>query len=140
MEDLARQSSSFRPITTPMTSNRVLAPFRGLPHIVTGFSAFLGVPRHASNDPHFITTTLEKLGTRHDCLLDLVEEVFVEDPFAALILLQVCGVPRFGHVISSVPPPLVTVPLLKRGTKRPRPLSRLFNMSLHQHILRTRSL
>jgi hypothetical protein len=79
----------------------------GSPHIVTGFSACFDVPRHASNGPHFIAAALGKLGTWHDRLLDLVEEVTKEDPFAALIFLQVCGVRRFGHVISSVPPHLV---------------------------------
>jgi hypothetical protein len=37
-----------------------------------------------------------------------VESVADEEPFAALRLLQVCGVERFGHIISEVPPPLVS--------------------------------
>ena len=40
-------------------------------------------------------------------LLDLVEFVANEDPFASLRLLQVCGVQCFGHIINAVPPPLV---------------------------------
>jgi hypothetical protein len=77
------------------------------PFIVTGFTSCLGVPRHATNDHVFTSTTLESLGERHDRLLDLIEEVADVDPFAALRLLQVCNVNRFSHTISSVPPPLV---------------------------------
>ncbi len=59
----------------------------GLPHIVTCFSACLGVPRHPANDPEFIVASLESLGVRHDRLLDLVDVVANENPFAALRLL-----------------------------------------------------
>jgi hypothetical protein len=46
--------------------------------------------------------SLESLGVRHDRLLDLVEAVANRDPFAALLrLLHVCGVQRFGHIISA---------------------------------------
>jgi hypothetical protein len=38
--------------------------------------------------------------------MDLAEEVADEDPFAALRLLQTCGISRFGHVMSAIPPPL----------------------------------
>jgi len=79
----------------------------GLPHVVPRSSSCLGVPRHARNDPDLITATLVNIGVRHDRLLDLVEDVDDEDPFAALRLLQVCGAQRFGHIISYVPPPLV---------------------------------
>ncbi len=78
-----------------------------IPHIVPGSSACLGVPRHADNESQFIAAVLENLGHRHDILLDLVVLVADEDPFAALRLLQVCGVQRFGHIISAVPTPLV---------------------------------
>jgi hypothetical protein len=37
-------------------------------------------------------------------LLELVTYVSNEHPFAALSLLQVCGVKRFGHILSVVPP------------------------------------
>ena len=47
------------------------------------------------------------MGEAHDRLLDLTEEVSDEDPFAALRLLQTCGIQRFGHVLSVVPPDLV---------------------------------
>ncbi len=47
------------------------------------------------------------MGEAHDMLLDLTEEVSDEDPFAALRLLQTCGIQRFGHVLSVVPPDLV---------------------------------
>ena len=36
--------------------------------------------------------------------MDLVGVVSEEEPFAALRLLQVCGVNMFGHVLSAVPP------------------------------------
>ncbi len=75
----------------------------GLQHIVMGFSACLGVPRHSNNDPEFITTSLERSEVRHDRLLDLVEVVVDEDPFAALRLLQVRGVQRLGYIISAPP-------------------------------------
>jgi len=65
------------------------------------------VPRHPLNDLEFISNSLARLGERHDRLLDLIEDVATEDPFASLRLLQVCGVNRFGHIISVVPPPLV---------------------------------
>ena len=47
---------------------------------------------------------MNPLAQRHDDLLDLVGAVSDEDPFAALRLLQVCGVNRFGHVLSAIPP------------------------------------
>jgi hypothetical protein len=46
------------------------------------------------------------MGIAHDKLLDLTEEIADEAPFAALRLLQTCGISRFGHVLSAVPPPL----------------------------------
>jgi len=46
---------------------------------------------------------LRDLGVQHDRLLDLVEEISDEDPFATLRLLQVCGFSRLGHVLSVVP-------------------------------------
>jgi hypothetical protein len=73
--------------------------------VVIGFSSCLGVPRHASSDPTFTTSALANIGLSNDRLLDLVEYVGEEDPFVALRLLQVCGVQRFGHIISIVPPP-----------------------------------
>jgi len=79
----------------------------GVSHIVFGFSACLGVPRHYTNDPHFIYSSLENLDHRHDILLDLVEVVADEEPFVALHLLQVCGIERFGHIIRAVLPLLV---------------------------------
>ncbi len=47
------------------------------------------------------------MGEAHDRLLNLTEEVSDEDPFAALRLLQTCGIKRFGHVLSAVPPDMV---------------------------------
>ena len=84
-----------------------LLPEGCYPSVVLGFSACLGVPRHPLNDPDFISTSLGHLGERHDRLLDLIEEIASEDPFAGLRLLQVCGVNRFGRIISVVPPSLV---------------------------------
>jgi len=78
----------------------------GLPHIVPGFSACLGIPRHANNDPEFITVSLECLGVRNRRLLDLVEAVADDGLFAAIRLLQVCRVQWFGHIINAVTSPL----------------------------------
>ena len=50
---------------------------------------------------------MDKSIVRHDKLLPLVENVAVDDPFEALRLLQVCGVIRFGHIISSVLPDII---------------------------------
>ena len=61
-------------------------------------------PRYYYNDQAFITAALQDLGAKHDRLLDLEEQISDEDPFAALRLLQVCGVFRFGHVLSAIPP------------------------------------
>ena len=36
-------------------------------------------------------------------LLDLAEKISEEDPFATLKLLHVCGVTRYGDVLSAVP-------------------------------------
>jgi hypothetical protein len=41
---------------------------------------------------------------RHDNHLELVGDASQEDPFVALRLLQVCGVNRFGHILSAAPP------------------------------------
>jgi len=45
------------------------------------------------------------MGENNDLLLDLVEEIYEGDPFAALRLLEVCGVNRFSHVLNAVPLP-----------------------------------
>jgi hypothetical protein len=77
----------------------------GLPLIVPGFNDCLGVPHHVTNDPEFIAESLHNLEARHDRPLDLVEDVADEDPLAALrLLIQVCGVQPFGHIINGVPP------------------------------------
>jgi hypothetical protein len=47
---------------------------------------------------------MRKLAARHDRLLQLVVEIAEEAPLTTLRLLQVSGVSRFGHVISTVPP------------------------------------
>jgi len=82
---------------------------RLLRDIVPGFKACLGVPRHPSNCDAFIKDALLPLAQRHDNLLDLVNKVFDEDPFATLRLLQVCGVNKFGHVLSTDPPESTTI-------------------------------
>ncbi len=46
------------------------------------------------------------MGGAHDRLMDLIEEIADEDPFATLRLLQTCGISKFGHVLSVVPPAL----------------------------------
>ena len=64
----------------------------GLSHVVLGFSSCLGVPRHVLYDPEFITAFMVNIGVCHGRLLDLVEDMADEDYFAALRLLQMCGV------------------------------------------------
>ena len=49
---------------------------------------------------------MQAIGTTHDRLMDLPEEVVDKDPFAALRLLQTCGISRFDHVLSAVSPPM----------------------------------
>ena len=90
------------------------------PHVVEGFRTCLGVPRHSDNDPEFLRNALHAMGENHDRLLDLTEEIADEDPFAALRLLQTCGIQRFGHVLSADPPRLLS-PLLEIGTKQWQP-------------------
>jgi hypothetical protein len=46
------------------------------------------------------------MGAAHDRLLDMTKEVVDEDTFAALRLLQTCGISMFGHVLNAVPSPL----------------------------------
>jgi hypothetical protein len=75
-----------------------------MPKVVSDFKACMGVPRHANNCMAFINEALQPVARRHDNLLDMVAEVTDEDPFVALCLLQVCGVNRFGHILSAVPP------------------------------------
>jgi len=77
---------------------------RPLPNVVQGFKACLGAPRHPTNDGDFIMSALDLVVSRHDSLLDLISDVAEEDPCAALGLLQICGVNKFGHIISAVPP------------------------------------
>jgi hypothetical protein len=76
------------------------------PQVVAGFKSCLGVPTHFSNDPVFLQDSMQKMGIAYDRLLNLTEEIVDEDPFAALRLLQTCGISRFGHVLSVVPPPM----------------------------------
>ena len=73
------------------------------PNVVLGFKACLGVLRHYYIDQAFIKNMLQDMGVKHDRLLDMVEEISDDDPFAALRLLQACGVSGFGHVLSVVP-------------------------------------
>ena len=61
---------------------------------------------HFNNDTEFLHDSLQKMGVAHDILLNLTEEIADEDPFAALGLLQTCGISRIGHILSDVPPPL----------------------------------
>ena len=75
-----------------------------LPHLVDGFDACLGIPRHRSNSQEFIQRALGKVERKHDGLLQLVEEVAEFDPMAALNLLRASSVNRFGHIMSAVPP------------------------------------
>jgi hypothetical protein len=80
------------------------APDKPLPDVIHGFKTCLGVPRHPTNEDTFIATALEPIARRHDNLLEFIADVSDEDPFAALKLVHVCGVYRFGHTLSAVPP------------------------------------
>ena len=77
---------------------------RLLPHLVDGFEACLGIPRHRDNSQDFIRRALEKVEKKHDGLLQLVEEIAEFDPLAALNLMRASGVTRFGHILSALPP------------------------------------
>ena len=50
---------------------------------------------------------MSKSADRHDRLLHLAKGIADEAPLTALRLLQVCGVSRFGHAISNVPPAII---------------------------------
>ena len=67
---------------------------RPLPEVINGFKDCLGVPRHPTRCDIFITKAMLPLAERHDSLLDLVADVSEEDPFSALLLLQVFGFNR----------------------------------------------
>ena len=75
-----------------------------LPHLVLGLVAWLGIPRHRAMCVDFISKAMQKSLARHDRLLRPNDEVVVEAPLATYSLIHVCGVNKFGHVISSVPP------------------------------------
>ena len=55
----------------------------------------------------FINKAMRKPAARHDRLLNMVKDVAEDDPLTTLRLLHVCGVNRFGHVISAVPPTII---------------------------------
>ncbi len=55
----------------------------------------------------FINKAMRKPAARHDRLLNLVKYIAEDDPLTTLRLLPVCGVNRFGHVISAVPPAII---------------------------------
>jgi hypothetical protein len=55
------------------------------------------------NDGDFILDALRQVAVHHNNLLELVGDVSEENPFAALRLLQLCMVNRFGHILSTVP-------------------------------------
>ena len=75
-----------------------------LPHLVDGFDACLGIPRHRDNCRAFIRNALSRVEKKHDGLLQLVEEIAEFDPLAALNMLRASGVNRFGHILSAIPP------------------------------------
>ncbi len=60
-----RQSFSY-----PLDDPAVLAP-----HVMEGFHACLGVPRHHLDNPVVITKALQDMGVNHDRLLYLIEEI-----------------------------------------------------------------
>jgi hypothetical protein len=55
----------------------------------------------------FINKAMRKPADMHDQLLNLVKDIAEDDPLTGLRLLQVCGVNRFGHVISAVSPAII---------------------------------
>ena len=55
----------------------------------------------------FITRAMRKPAAHHDRLLHLDRDIAKDAPLTALRLLQICGVNRFGHVISTVPPAMI---------------------------------
>ena len=75
-------------------------------NVYDGLKSCLGVPRHFNNDPEFLHYSLQNVGIAHDTLMDLTAEIADKEPFAALRLLQTWRISRFGHVLSTVPPPL----------------------------------
>ncbi len=94
-------SCGIDPETLPLPRS---ADGRILPHLVDGLEACLGLPRHRHMCAAFITRAMQKPAARHDRLLQLVTDIAEDAPLTALRLLQVSGVNRFGHVISTVPP------------------------------------
>jgi hypothetical protein len=50
---------------------------------------------------------MRKPAARHDRLLLLAKYIAEEAPLTALRLLHVCGVNKFGHGISAVPPAII---------------------------------
>jgi hypothetical protein len=65
---------------------------------------------------NFIAKAMRKPAARHDRLLLLAKNIAEEAPLTALRLLQVCGVKRFGHVISAVPPAIIRLFVEERDT------------------------
>ena len=80
---------------------------RIIPHVVEGLEACLGIPRHRNMCVDFIPKAMRKPAARLDRLLALVKNITEDAPLTALRLLQVCGVSKFGHVISIVPPAII---------------------------------
>ena len=78
-----------------------------LPHLVQGLEACLGIPRHRHMCVDFITKAMRTPAARHDRLLRLARDIAEDATLTALRLLHVCGVNRFGHVISTVPPAII---------------------------------
>ena len=75
--------------------------------LCTALKICLGLPRHRQMCADFITKAMRKPVARHDRLLRLAKNIVVEAPLTALRLLQLCGVKRFEHVISAVPPAII---------------------------------
>ncbi len=64
-------------------------------------------PRHRRMCVDFITRAMRKPAARHDRMLQLVADIAEEAPLTTLRLLQVSGVNRLGHVISTIPPAVI---------------------------------
>jgi len=85
-----------------------------LSYVDVGFKACLGFSWHPSGDETFILDTLAHVVGRHDILRELVADVFGEDPFADLRLMQLCWVSTVGQILSAVPPEASTAFAMER--------------------------
>jgi len=104
--------AKFELVLPPDVDSETLTLPRGedgsiLPHLVQGLEACLGIPRRRHMCVDFITRAMRKPTARHDRLLCLARDIAEDALLTVLRLLYVCGVNRFVHVISTVPPGII---------------------------------